>query len=147
MLKGTDNRITIGEQCRTDLYIFAGGSSTISIGSNFRNTGKTAIHAHEGSAVEVGDDCFFLQNVVFRPSDAHKIIDLNTGKRINPPGSVKVGNHCWVGEEVLFLKGAAIPNDCVVGARSIVTKKFTKPNSIIVGHPATLVKSDITWES
>ena len=39
-------------------------------------------------------------------------------------GSVKIGKHCWIGSNVVILKGAAIGDNCVIGAGCVVTEQI-----------------------
>ena len=102
-------------------------------------------HCHEASVVEIGAGCLFSQSVQFRPSDAHKIFDLTTNTRINAPVPIRIGASVWVGQEVLFLKGANVPAGCIVGARSLVNKSFDEENCILAGVPAKIVRRQVRW--
>ena len=101
--------------------------------------------ACESKKISIGNDCMFSNKVQLRTSDSHSILDENT-KRINPGNDIEIGNHVWIGTEVIVLKGATIPENCIVGARSIVTSSLNaSPNSMITGMPARVVKTNINW--
>jgi len=145
--KGTGNRLTIGANCRIASHIFLANGATLQIGDRVTATGSIAFHLHEGSHVSIGDGCLFSQQISFRPSDAHKIFDIATGLRINEPRPILIGNKVWVGEQVLFLKGAEVADGSVVGARSTVSAVFEEPNVLIVGTPARVLRHGIRWEA
>jgi len=140
-----NNRISIGENCTIygSFNIAAGG--TLLIGSGVTCTGPLSIYVFEGTTVTIGDNCLFSNNVIFRPSDAHRIFDQETKVRINNPANITLGNHVWVGEHVSILKGSIIPDGCVIGTRSLVTKRFSEPNCIIAGNPAKIIRRGIYW--
>ena len=56
------------------------------------------------------------------------------------PGSVTIGDECWIGNGVHILKGVTIGIGSIVGAGSVVTKSF-EAGSIIAGNPAKLIRS------
>ena len=87
----------------------------------------------------------FATDIYIRNNDAHTIIDRNSGKVINHPKDIIIGNHVWLGYNVTVLKGAVIPDGCVVGAKSVVSKPLTESNAIYAGQPAKLIKSNIQW--
>lgn len=52
---------------------------------------------------------------------------------------VKIGNKCWLGENVIILPGVEIGEGSIVGAGAIVTKSFPA-YSVLIGSPARLYK-------
>ena len=104
-------------------------------------------NAEPGMEIIMGKDIVMSLDVLFRPTDGHTIIDVQTGKPINMPKfGIHIGDHVWIGQSVTILKDAHIPQDCVIGAHSLVGRKDFLPNSIIAGIPAKTIKSGITWD-
>ncbi|MBD5518940.1 MAG: hypothetical protein HDR07_10835 [Lachnospiraceae bacterium] len=64
-----------------------------------------------------------------RNSDSHLIYSCDDGNRINPPQSVYIGDHVWIGEMVRILKDTQIDSGSIVGVRSVVADK--KPHNSI----------------
>ena len=56
--------------------------------------------------------------------------------------AILVEDKCWVGFNVILLKGVTLSEECIVGAGSVVTHSFEK-GSVIAGNPATLIKKQI----
>jgi len=122
-----------------------GENQNITIGEDF-SCGGCEIQMNDGDeSLSIGNDCLFSWGIKIRTSDGHSVVDLETGKAINIPQDVNIGNHVWVGEDVKFLKGSSIPNNCVVGSYAIVTKKFTDQHTVIAGFPAKVVKIGVDW--
>lgn len=144
--RGTGNRLEIGAGCRISGHLFLSGGATLRIGDGLTCTGRMVSHQHEGSEVEIGPGCLFSMEIRFRPSDAHRILDMATGERLNPPRPIRIGAGVWVGEDVLFLKGAEIGPGSVVAARSLVTRAFGTPNALIGGAPARILREGVRWE-
>jgi acetyltransferase-like isoleucine patch superfamily enzyme len=122
-----------------------GNNQEVRIGKNF-GCGGLQIRMNDGDErCLIGDDCLFSWDIKIRTSDGHSIIDLDTGKAINLPEDVFIGDRVWCCEEVSFLKGSRVANDCVIGTRALITKAFTDNNVVIAGSPAQIVKHNISW--
>lgn len=132
----------------TDLYIDAKAPhSTINIGKDFScYRTKIAASNEKYLSVNIGDYCIFASGITLRVTDAHAIIDKNTGKVLNHGKDINIGNHVWVAADSTILKGVSLPDWTVVGAGSIVTKSFTETNCAIAGNPAKLLRHDIYWD-
>jgi len=168
-VKGDSNIISIGEKCRMrnliveihghnnrvllhDKLVFMeaghilieGDNCMISIGTGtlFRNIELFA--GESKTNIEIGERCY-IGVAACTTSDFHSIIDLQTGKRINMPESIKIGRNVWIGNSVIVRKGAQIGDNCVVATNSLVNKKFPESNVILAGLPAKIVRTNITW--
>lgn len=146
-LRGNNNRIKIGGECvmnHLDIWIEDDGNS-IEIGHNTWVTGETHIAVTEGTLVKIGERCLFSEEIVIRTGDSHSILD-ESGQRINKAENVEIGNHVWIGNRAILLKGTKIGENSVVGAGAIVTGKFGK-GCVLAGVPAKIVKEKINWDS
>lgn len=149
LIHGNNNILYIDDDFATDglTFVFEDDNNAIRIGKNCHGGGASEISAIEGTSVEIGDDCMLSANIKIRTGDSHSILEANTGKRINPSKSITMGNHVWIGNSVIILKGTKIENDCIVAAGSVVPGKSYKAHSIIGGNPAAVIKEGITWLS
>ena len=82
--------------------------------------------------------------IKFKTGDSHSIINSDKNVRINPDGNVNIGDHVWIGQEVIILKNTHIGDNCVIGIRSLVTKDFGE-NLLVAGIPAKIIKQKINW--
>lgn len=145
-IKGSNNLISIGSDCKLKGHILQKDiGSKIIIGNNTTIGHSAYFLAQENCNIEIGKDCMFSYRVTVRTTDAHSIIDLATGERLNKAKDVTIGNHVWIGADVMLSKGASIPNDCIVGTRALVTKNFSEPNCVIAGVPAKVLKTGVNW--
>lgn len=99
----------------------------------------------DGIRLVIGDDCMISSSVQIRTGDSHSILDME-GKRINPAHSVKIGNHCWLGQGCRILKGGELGENVIVSTGAIVTKVFGD-NVLVGGIPAQVLRENVTWES
>ena len=95
--------------------------------------------------VILGNDIMMARSIQIWQSDGHLIFSQEDGKRINFSRDVYIGNHVWVGREVMLLGGARIPDGCVVGARSITSHQFEEKKCIIAGSPAKVLRKNVEW--
>ena len=125
--------VSIGENS-----VISGG---VRIGSNTTINSNVSISASRPSQIIIGDDCLIAQNVVIR-SDDHRFDDAHRLIREQGKvgGDIKIEDDCWLGANVVILKGVHLGAHTVVGAGSIVTKSFSA-YSVIVGNPARLIRS------
>jgi acetyltransferase-like isoleucine patch superfamily enzyme len=121
--------------------------ATVSIGDGTVFNGATHIIGalSEGVAVTIGRDCLFASNVSVRGSSHHGLWDMDTGELLNPEVGIAVGDHVWIGNQVILLNKAQVASGSVVAARSIVNKRFTEANALLAGTPAAIRRSRVEW--
>ncbi len=119
----------------------------LEIGKNVKiRGGGIFVGDADNLSVTIGDGCMFSKSVKIWTTDFHVIYDKETKQPLNKPKSVKIGNHCWLCDDVIISKGVSLPDDTIVGAKSYVTKSFEKSNTIIAGIPARVIKAEnTTW--
>ncbi|WP_136610354.1 DapH/DapD/GlmU-related protein [Sinomonas albida] len=125
-----------------DLY-----NPSIRIGKNFRGSGQ--LHLSAINTIEIGDDCLFGTNV-FISDHGHGSYNgdgIQSSPHIPPisrplrgHGGVKVGNRCWVGNNVVIAQGLAIGDGSILAANSVVTRDVP-PESIVAGAPARIIRT------
>lgn len=147
MKKNNNAVVHIEKNCvLSNLYISGcnGDSEKMTIGEGTTINSCYAVMSGNDS-IEIGKDCMLALNIKIWATDAHTVLDTE-GNVQNARGGVKVGSHCWIGEDVVLLKQAQIANNSIVGIRSIVTKKFEKTNVVLAGNPAKVVKTGVNWD-
>ncbi len=153
-------RIKLGTNCKftmessdkwvRKLEVFVTGKNhEVCIGKNLSVTSGCEIHLgpEDNLKVEIGDNCMFGKKIMIRATDGHTIYDESTKELLNKGKNVKIGNHVWLSENVVVLKGAVIPDNCIVGINSMVTSSFPndKAGVLAVGTPAKIVKEGVNW--
>lgn len=145
---GDNCRVSIGNilTINTGLAVHMADNCSLTIGQRFASNGWVNLHMHEpGVSIEIGDDCLFAISSVWT-SDVHSVIDLSTSMRINFAKSIRIGNHVWIAEEAMIMKGVSIGDNSIIGAKSVVTRDVP-PNSCAAGNPARIVRQGVTWDS
>ena len=145
-VKGSNHRLVISENCQ----IYGGclwmenSHGELSIGSD-TTIGEALIGVSENhQQVSIGKDCMFAHGIDIRCGDSHAIVDLETGKRLNPAQSINIQDHVWLGPYTRILKGVTIGTDSIIGMGAIVTRSVPE-NVIALGAPAIVKREGITW--
>ncbi|MBB4642378.1 acyltransferase [Rhizorhapis suberifaciens] len=146
LIRGDNNKITIGKQCQwKGQIVVKGNGQTVHIGDH--STSRDCyILCQENCNVTIGKWCMFSRQVEVRTTDAHSVIDRQTGERLNGAQSVSIGDHVWIGVGALINKGAFVPSDSIVGAMSFVSRRFDEEGVLIAGVPADIIRRGITWD-
>lgn len=56
------------------------------------------------------------------------------------PRSIELGDHCWLGTNVVITPGVVLGPHTVVGANAVVTKSFPEGYCVLGGVPAKVIK-------
>jgi acetyltransferase-like isoleucine patch superfamily enzyme len=89
----------------------------------------------------IGNGAALSNNLVLRDNDAHEIIN-NEYKTMKP---IEIGNHVWVGTNVIILKGVKIGDGAVIGANTLVNKNIDE-KVLAAGNPAKIKRTNIEWK-
>ena len=131
------------------LHIDIYNDSVLFIGKNnyFNNNplAPDTIILSEQKHVFIGDDGLFSFGIWMRTADPHLIYSRQSRQRLNPSRSIYIGDHVWVGQNALILKGTRIESDCIIGAMSVVSGKQIPANTAWAGNPSRQISSDIYW--
>ncbi|MBQ2904584.1 MAG: acyltransferase [Clostridia bacterium] len=94
----------------------------------------------------VGNNCLISFGIWVRNADPHLIYDVSTKKRVNPTKSIFIGDHVWLGQSAMILKGTEIESGSIIGAMSVVSGKKIPNNTLWAGNPAKKIKEQIFWD-
>lgn len=125
---------------KVDIY----ENCVLSFGKNNYINQKITFIIDEEKNVIIGDDCLFSLGLFFRTSDVHIIYDISTKKRINNAKSILIGDHVWLGQNVLVLKGAKIGSGTIIGANSLISNKIYYSNCLYAGKE--LLKENVVFD-
>lgn len=142
---GDNGVVKIGSGGEVRLMIRVGFESSVIVGHYLTCTSICYITAVEGSMVEIGDDCMFASANELRSDDGHPIFDMATGERINWGGTIKIGNHVWLGARSVVLGNSIVGDGSVIGHSAIVKSNIPE-SCIAVGIPARVIRKGIRWE-
>ncbi len=146
MIEGNNNQLLIGNNCKLGHLIIEilGDNCIIKIGDKVKNTGPGKWSCRErGTVLSIGSRSLIATGVTILTSDGHDIYFNN--ERSNHASNIIIGEHVWIGQETILLKGSNIGDGCVIGARSMVTKPIP-PHKIAAGSPCKIIKDGVEWD-
>jgi acetyltransferase-like isoleucine patch superfamily enzyme len=90
--------------------------------------------------ITIGRGCAIARDVIIRDTDAHKI--LNSNRPMTE--EVVIGEHVWIGNRAIIMKGVTIGDGAVIAAGAIVTKDVPK-KCLVGGVPAKVIRENVEW--
>ena len=124
-------KILATANCDTTLYI---GRN-----SSFHKTATCHLACCERASIIIGNDCMFSRDIWVRTGDSHCVYSVETHDRVNMPKDVIIGDHVWLGQDVMVLKGTQIGSGAIVGSKSLVASKQLYSNTSYGGCPAKMI--------
>lgn len=107
----------------------------IEIGDNCFFNNDCSINCN--NKVIIGDGSLFGENVKIYDHN-HRFKDVKPIKEQGfSNGTVMIGNHCWVGSNVVILKNTVINDNCVIGAGCVISGEIPKD---------TIVKNNSSYQ-
>lgn len=143
-LRGRGNTVIVRRLCALDAVLVAADGAHIEIGESTEMYGVRIV-AEEGSRCTIGARCQFAKDTLIQPSDPYRIFDRETGKRINDPRAVRIGDDVWLGEQVQVAKGCVIGPGTVVEAASLLNGDYPG-YAVIAGAPGKVARTRIKWK-
>ena len=123
----------------TEIHVFDGGRLTFAGHATINQQAQIVCMDN----ITIGNDVIIARDVVIRDNDGgHEI--LAAGYKKTAP--VTIGNHVWIGQGAMIMKGVTIGNGAIIGAGAWVAKDV-KPNTLVLADPARAVQKDVEWKS
>lgn len=124
-------KISFGKKVtfRRRFNIFIENNAKIVIGENCFFNNDCSLNAQQ--EIIIGKDSIFGENVKIYD---HNHVFKNKDERIINQGfkteKVKIGNNCWIGSNVVILKGVTIGDNVIIGAGCVIAKNIAS-NKIV----------------
>lgn len=93
--------------------------------------------------IEIGTDLICGWNVYITDSDWHTTI--KNGIPQTHHNDVTIGNHCWVGSNVIIGKGTTLGDNVVVGAYTKLSNTNIEQGSTVIGMPPKVINKTLQW--
>lgn len=83
-------------------------------------------------SIAIGDGTIFGENVkIYDHNHCYKDLNIPIKEQGYTSAPVNIGKHCWIGSNVVILKGVTIGDNCVIGAGCIIYKDVSD-NTIVI---------------
>ena len=143
-----DNALVYLSSATRDPYcvnIYAWKGTTVFIGKDNYFNSLFSVVTSERKSFILGNECIFAFGIWVRTADPHLLYSIESQTRLNNSKSIFIGDHVWIGQNALLLKGTNIGSGSVVAASSVLSNKNVESNSVYAGNPARLVRKDIFY--
>ncbi|MGN6605064.1 MAG: acyltransferase [Ginsengibacter sp.] len=128
----SNTTIHIDNNCRirNNFNVTIGNNGVLSIGENCFFNNNCSINCL--GKIEIGNNNQFGESVLFydhnhRFSDTKKLIS-DQGFNV---GTIRIGNNCWIGSNVVILQNVTIGDNVVVGAGCVIYKSIASNTKVI----------------
>ena len=130
---------------KLDVHIF--NNSALYMGKNNHINGKLNMVISEEKNIVIGSGGLFSFDIWMRVADAHGIYNCHDKKRINQSQSIYIGDHVWVGQSALFLKGSKMGSGSIIEGNALISEKTIPSNSYWGGNPAKELSKDVFFDN
>lgn len=123
---------------RTGFHVVIEETGGVKIGEHcfFNNYCTLASRA----GITIGDGTLFGENVkVYDHNHCYKDTSIPIKDQGYTSAPITIGKHCWIGSNVVILKGVTIGDNCVIGAGCIIYKDVPD-NSVVINQQNLFVK-------
>lgn len=121
-------------------------NSVCHIGKNNSFSDKLTMVLSEQKHIFIGDDNMFSRGIWIRVADPHLIYNAETYERCNQSKSVFIGDHIWIAQDAMLLKGSKISSGSIIGAMALVSGKNIPSNVSCGGNPCRIISKDVFWD-
>ena len=94
--------------------------------------------------ISIGSKCAIAWGVQILDTDEHQIYEREKNVQKKSKSPVIIGNHVWIGNNSIILKGVHIGEGAIIAAGSVVTHDVA-PNTLAGGVPAKVIQTDVKW--
>ncbi len=136
-LSTNHNNYKLGVSINNNCFLYFGKNNYIN--------DKMVMVLSEEKNIFIGDECLFSTGIVFRNADPHLVFDSLTHNRLNFSKSIYLGDHIWLGQDSIILKGTMIDSGSIIGAGTVVSGKKIKHNTSNVGNPIKQIRKNVFW--
>ena len=132
-----DGVINFGEkiEIRNNCSFVVGKNAKLDIAEGFFMNNSCSINCLE--KIEIGENTLFGESVKLYDHNHQYSKEKIEHKKFNT-SPIKIGKNCWLGSNVIVLKGVEIGNNCVIGAGCIIYKNI--PAGSVVTNNQELMK-------
>lgn len=129
--------------------VLLGPGVRVDVGQNAKLAlGEGTILANDVTVIckkelSIGARCQIGAGTILRDRDAHEILDPE-GKAREISACTRIGEHVWIGNRVIVLKGVNVGDGAILGAGAVVTRDVPA-HALAAGNPARVLQEGVSW--
>ena len=136
------SKLKIGNQIdlRNYVNIWVGKDAALKLGENVFFNNSCSINCLK--SIEIGENTLFGEGVrIYDHNHEYSIGNdqLKVNRKKFTYGEVNIGKNCWIGSNVIILKGVTIGDNSIIGAGCVIHQDIPK-NSVIVNQQELISK-------
>ena len=120
-----------------DILVFDGGSLTFNGSATINQCAQIICM----DSITIGKDVMISRDAVIRDNDGGHEIVVEGFKKTAP---VVIGDHVWIGQGAMIMKGVTIGDGAIIGAGAWVVSNV-KPNALVMADPSRVVQKNVEW--
>ena len=123
---------------RNFVNIWVGKNAELILGNNVFFNNYCSINCLK--SIEIGENTLFGEGVKIYDHNHQYSMEkdqLNVNRKEFTYGEIKIGKNCWLGSNVVVLKGVKIGDNSIIGAGCVIHQDIPA-NSVII-HPQELI--------
>lgn len=132
---GKNSELILGKRVKINrfstLSVLNGGTMTIGDGVGIGSGNSIVCH----EKIKIGSNTILGPNVLIYDHDHVFNEEDGVNKKAFKTAQISIGDNCWIGANVVLLKGTVIGDRCVVGAGTVLKGEF--PNDSIITQKRT----------
>lgn len=136
-----NTKLLLNQKCKVVLEdrIISDGRTTIIVDEGAELKIGSHVYFNEGAmisckcSVTIGNGCKFGPNVKIFDNN-HKFDATNGVSGAHSVGSIEIGENCWIGTNVVILKGARIGKNSVIGAGCVISGEIPEKSIVTQGR-------------
>ena len=92
------------------------------------------------AGITIGDGSIFGENVkIYDHNHCYKDTNVPIKDQGYTSAPIMIGKHCWIGSNVIILKGVTIGDNCVIGAGCTIYKDVPD-NSVVINQQNLFIR-------
>lgn len=133
-------KLTFGKNVtfRKGFSVMIDKDGEVIIGNNVFFNNYCSLNASD--RIAIGDGTLFGENVrIYDHNHCYRDTEIPIKAQGFTSAPVNIGKHCWIGSNVVILKGVTIGDNCVIGAGCVIYKDV-QPNAIVYNKQNLTIK-------
>lgn len=145
-IRGERNVVYFGPNARvaSSEVVITGSNNLVYFGAFSSSGGVSIAICGSGQTVVVSDHCMISSRVSIGRTFDLALYSTETGRRIDAPKDVMIGERTWIAREVVIEPGVVVGPNSVIGQCAVLSERYPE-GAVLAGAPARVRRMGVTW--